>query len=216
MKRPAFGLVIVGWLCAAGAAFLALLERDATDDYAGWIPAVVALQLPALFALASGASGTPGASGPPGAAGEPPPPPLSAARRWALIVPATLAAAAAAFWAAGAVGAMIWAPELAEVRPLLLALAAGIAALIAGPIAFARILREAPHRRGVRRVLLGVTAAAAAGVAAPLLLFARARRSDDPAAWLAIGAPALWVLPLWLALAVEPAPPPRIPRVIVR
>ena len=137
-------------------------------------------------------------------------------RRWALIVPAAIAAAVGAFWAGGSIGVLIWEPTLAEFRPILVAMVAGLVALIGGALGFARVLRRAPHRRGVRRVLLAVTAIGAAGIAAPVLLFSRARGLDEPAVWLAIGAPVLWAIPLWMLIAVEPPPEPPIPRVVVR
>jgi hypothetical protein len=142
--------------------------------------------------------------------------PLSAGRRWALIPSAALCAGAGAFWAAGALGVFLWEPTLGELRPVLMAYGAGIVGLIGGVIGFARIFRGAPHPRGVRCVLLAVTAIGAAGVVGPLLLASRVRGLVEPIVWLAVGAPVLWAVPLWLLVAIEPRREPRIPRVVVR
>jgi len=200
MARSAFGPVFVGWLCATGAAFVALFGIDVADDYAWWIPLMVAVQVPALLALRPG----------------PREAPLSGERRWGLALPAGLIAGVGAFWTAGTIGCLIWKPVFLEFRPLLLALGAGLAAVIAAGIAFSRMLRRDPHPRGARRVLVAVTAIGAAGVLAMALPSGRAARPPDAAAWIGIAMPVLWVIPLWLLLALEPPPEPPIPRASVR
>src|SRR5689334_8820113 len=109
MERPAFSWVLVGWLCAAGAAFVTLFGMDATDDYAGWVPVIVVVQLPAFLALR-----------PPWPVGT-----LSGARRWALVLPAALVTGMGVFWTMVPIGFLIWAPAWLEFRPLLLGLGAG-------------------------------------------------------------------------------------------
>ena len=41
------------WIGIATALFLYFFSLDSTDDYAGWIPATVATQIPAYLALGS-------------------------------------------------------------------------------------------------------------------------------------------------------------------
>jgi hypothetical protein len=92
-------------------------------------------------------------------------------------------------------------------------LIAGLVALIVAGARFSRLLRDLPHPRGARRVLLGVTALGAAGIAAVGLRFGAPRGSQ--AAWLVVAVPVLWTIPLWILLALEPRPEPPLPRVIV-
>lgn len=224
MARPGFGSVLFGWIGAAAAAFVAMFEADATDDFAGWIPVMVAVQLPVFFALRRGAAGGHGcdhdhdhghAADCPARHEVLPEPPLRGARRWAVALPAALAGAMGVFWTALAVGNLIWEPQFLELRPLMLATVAGFAAVIAAGVGFARILWRLPHPRGTRRVLLVVAALGAAGLAAVGLSFGQASRSIDPGAWLVVAVPILWVIPLWLLTAVEPPRDPAIPRAVV-
>ena len=198
MARPAFGLVLVGWLCAAGAAFLAMFDRSATDDMAGWVPVTVVMQVPAFLVLRAGRREAP----------------LAGARRWALALPAALAAGVGVFWTMVAIGFLIWKPGFLELRPMLLGLGAGFAVLIAAGIGFGRVLRDVGHPRGARHVLLVVTALGAVGLAAMVLRFAGTARAH-PAEWIVVALPVLWVLPLWLLLALVPPPESPLPPAIV-
>lgn len=202
MKPSAFGLVIVGWICAAGAAFLALFDRGATDDYAGWIPVVVAMQVPAFLAL----RGKTVVRREELRAG---------ARRWAVVVPAALVAAMGVFWTVGSLGSLIWEPKFLELRPVMLAMIAGLVAIVVAAVGFGRVLERHPHPRGARTVLLVVTALGVAGVGAMAMPFVGRARIREAGEWLVVGLPLLWVMPLWLLSAIEPRPEPPIPRVIV-
>jgi hypothetical protein len=212
MTRPGFGSVLFGWLCAAVVAFGVLFEIDATDDYVGWIPAMIAVQLPAFLVLRRGAAGghdhDPGCPARHEAS-------IQGDRRWALVVPAAIASGAGVFFVVLSIGQMIWKPAFLEFRPFLLAMCAGIAAMVAAVVAFGRILRRLPHPRGARRVLLAVTALGAAGLAAMALPFGKAGWRVDPGAWLVVALPVLWVIPLWILTAIEPAREPAIPRAVV-
>ena len=212
MAWPAFGSVVFGWLCAAAAAFVALFEIDATDDYVGWIPAMVVVQLPAFLALRRGAAG--GDDHAPGCP-ERHEASLRGNRRWALAVPAAITGASGVFFVVLAIGQMIWKPAFLEFRPALLAMGVGIAAMVAAVVVFGRILRRLPHPRGARRVLLAVTALGAAGLAAMALPFGKAGWRFDLGAWLVVALPVLWVIPLWLLTAVGPPREPAIPRAVV-
>jgi hypothetical protein len=202
MKQSAFGLVIVGWICAAGAAFLALFDCCTTDDYAGWIPVVVAMQVPAFFALRGKTVAKREAL-------------LAGARRWVVVPPAAIVAAMGVFWTTGSIGSLIWEPKFLELRPLLLATVAGFVAIIVAAVAFARVLGSAPYPRGLRTVLLVVTALGVAGVGAMAMPFLGRARIHEAGEWLLVGIPLLWVIPLWLLVALESKPEPPIPRVIV-
>lgn len=202
MKRSAFRSVLVGWLCAAGAAFYAMFDHGTTDDYAGWIPVVVVLQIPAFVALRPGATEGPLA-------------PLPGGRRWALMLTAALAAAMGVFWIAGCIGNAIWEPKFLELRPLGLAACAALGGVIAAAIGFAWILRGAPHPRGARRVLLVVTGLGMAGVGAMAMPFLGRMRIHDVGQLLVVGLPLVWTCPLWLLLVLEPPPEPPIPRASV-
>jgi hypothetical protein len=191
--RPAFGLMLVGWLCVAGAAFVALFDHHATDDYAGWVPATVAVQVPAILAIWPSRRASR----------------LAGARRWALALPAALVTGIAAFWLTMPIGTLMGSSLLAF-APLLL----GLMAVIAAGVGFARILRDVPHPRGARLVLLVVIAVGAAGVGATALWFGDAV-GTDAALWLVVVAPVAWALPLRLLVALEPPKEPPIPRVIV-
>ena len=202
MKRSAFGLVIVGWICAAGAAFVALFDHGTTDDYAGWIPVVVAMQVPVLLALRGKTAAKREVL-------------LAGARRWAVVVPAALVAAMGVFWTAGSLGSLVWEPKFLELRPLLLATVAGFVAIIVAAVGFARVFERRPHPRGLRTVLLVVTALGVAGVGMMAMPFVGRARIREAGQWLVVGLPLLWVMPLWLLSALEPRPEPPIPRVIV-
>lgn len=197
MERPAFSWVLVGWLCAAAAAFVALFRMDATDDYAGWVPVIVVVQVPAFLALR-----------PPWPEGTP-----SGARRWGLALPAALVTGMAVFWTMVPIGYVIWKPEWLEFRPLLLGLGVGLVAMIVAGVGFGRRLRAVPHPRSTRLVLIVVTALGAIGLGAMALRLGGSMK--DPALWLVVGVPVLWAAPLWLLLALEPPREPPIPRVIV-
>jgi len=205
VRRSAYRLVLVGWLCAAGAAFYAMFDHGTTDDYSGWIPAVVVLQVPGFVALRPWATET-----------EEGRVPMPGGRRWALMLTAALAAAVGVFWIAGCVGSAIWEPKFLELRPLLLAGCAGLAGVFAAAIGFARILRHAPHPRGARRVLLVVTGLGVAGVGAMAMPFLGRMRINDVGELLLVGLPLVWACPMWLLLALEPPPEPPIPRASVR
>jgi hypothetical protein len=204
--------VLFGWLCAAAAAFVALFELDATDDYVGWIPVLVAVQLPAFLALRHGAAGGDGHDPGRPARHEAL---LQGGRRWALVVPAAVAGGGGLSFVVLSIGQMIWKPGFLELRPHLLAMIAGIAAMIAAMVAFGRILRRLPHPRGARRVLLAVAALGVAGLAAMALPLGRASWRFDLGAWLVVALPVLWVIPLWLLTAVGPPRDPPIPRAVV-
>lgn len=197
MTRPAFGWVLVGWLCAAGAAFAAMFDHNATDDFAGWILVIVVLQLPAFLALRPS-----------------PDTPFTGSRRWGLALPAALAAGIGVFWLLVPIGFLIWEPTWLEFRPMLLALACGLIAMFAAGSGFGRMLRELAHPRGTRQVLLAVTALGAAGAGSMALRFGEAADLYG-AEWIIVALPLLWTLPLWILLALRPPHEPPIPRVIV-
>ncbi|HWO17878.1 MAG TPA: hypothetical protein VNO30_03855, partial [Kofleriaceae bacterium] len=121
----------------------------------------------------------------------------------------------AVFWAGLAIGNLVWKPQFLELRPLFLGTVAGLAALIAAGVAFARVLWRLPHPRGARRVLLAVVVLGAIGLATMAVSFGQARRHLDPGAWLVVAVPILWVIPLWLLTAVAPRREPAIPRAAV-
>jgi hypothetical protein len=194
MARPAFGLVLVGWLCAAGAAFAALFDIDSTDDYAGWVFAVVAVQLPAIVALWPVRREA-----------------LPRALRLALALSAALVTGVAVFWMTVPIGTLIWKPAWLEFRPALLGLSVGLVAVIVAGVKFVRFLGRTPHPLGARRVLLVVGALGAAGAGALALRFGVAARPE----WLVVAVPVAWALPLYLLAVLQPPPEPRIPRAAV-
>ena len=205
MERPAFGWVLVGWLCLAGAGFLALFQLDATDDFAGWIPVTVAVQVPAFLALYPA---------PPGPAGLHRRLTFSAGvRRWGLALPAALVAGIGVFWTMVPIGCLIWEPTWLELRPMLLALGVGFVAVIAAGAGFGQILRDIPHPRGTRFVLLVVTGLGVVGVGSMALRFGTSARYQ--AEWLVVAIPVIWALPLWGLHVLEPPPESPIPRAIV-
>jgi hypothetical protein len=191
MARPAFGLVLVGWLCAAGAAFLVLFDHDATDDYAGWVLAIVVAQAPAILALWPSPSATL----------------TDARRRRALVFPAALVAGVAVFWLTLPILLLVRMWSFLALSPLVSALAA----VIVGYVRFGRILDRLPHPRGARRVLLEVAAVGGAGAAAAALWFDPLGQPE----WLAVAVPVAWALPLYLLASLQPLPEPPIPRAAV-
>ncbi|HSK04449.1 MAG TPA: hypothetical protein VK932_24510 [Kofleriaceae bacterium] len=189
MARPAFGLVLVGWLCAAGAAFLALFDLAATDDYAGWVPAIVALQVPAIVALWPVRREK-----------------LPAGLRLALALPAALVAGFAVF--------LLTMPLLMTRLPDLLAflpLGFGLAAVVVAAVTFGRILEREPHPRGARRVLVVVAVLGAAGAGMTTLWLGPVPEPE----WLVVAVPVAWALPLYLLATLQPRPEPPIPRAAV-
>ncbi len=194
MMRSAFGLVLVGWLCAAGAAFVALFDRDVTDDLAGWIPVVVAAQLPGIVALWPSRRET-----------------LSGALKWTLGLMAALVAGVAVFWLTVPIGYLIWKPAWLELRPALLGLVVGLVGAVAAGVKFVPILGAVPHPIGARFVVLVVGVLGMAGATAMVLRFGVTAQPD----WLAVAVPVAWALPLYLLATLEPPPEPPIPRAAV-
>jgi hypothetical protein len=194
MARPAFGLVLVGWLCAAGAAFAALFDLDATDDYAGWVFVVVALQVPAIVALWPVRREA-----------------LPRALRLALALSAALVTGVAVFWVAVPIGYLIWKPAWLELRPALLGLVVGLVAAVAAGVKFVPILGAVPHPIGARFVVLVVAVLGMAGATAMVLRFGVTAQPD----WLAVAIPVAWALPLYFLAALQPRPEPPIPRAAV-
>ena len=214
MARPAFDSVVFSWLCATVAAFVALFEFDATDDFAGWLPVMVSVQAPAFLALRRGGPAGGDDRDDPGSTARSEAP-LRGARRWALALPAALAASMAMFWVGLAIGNRVWKPQFLELRPLFLGAVAGLVALITAGVAFARVLWQLPHPRGARGVLLAVAILGAIGLAAMAVSFGQSRRHLDPGAWLVVAVPILWVIPLWILTPLAPRREPAIPRAAV-
>jgi hypothetical protein len=172
--------VPAAWVGVATGMFLYLSDLDATDDYAGWIIAMVVLQIPAYLAVVTAA----------------PDRPFGRGRAFALAIPAALIVALAAFFIGGIVGIAIWRPVPFELRPYALGLGAALVGLAVGLARHVRMVRRVSHPRGVRGVLARVTIV---GLIAVIALATRwSEASREPGIWLAVVTPVLWTVPLWL------------------
>lgn len=198
MSRRALLVVVAGavaYLAMAGALFAWLLAREASDDYAGVIPGLVATQLPTAIALATARAGTR----------------LGLARAALVAVPGGIVAMPLAL--AAATPAML----LAGTQAWLVAV--GVLALT--PLAVVlvwRPLRRHPHPAGARRALgwIALPGLVLAALAAALLGPGIAGSEDALGRHIglvllvAAAAPGAWAAPLWaLARALPTAPDAR-------
>lgn len=170
------------WVGIATGMFLSLFELDATDDYAGWIIVMIALQIPAYLTVVTAA----------------PDQSFGWGRAFALAIPAALMVALAAFFVGGIVGIAIWRPVPFELRPYALGLGAAVVGLALGLARHVRMVRRVPYPRGARGVLARVTIAGLIAVIAVATRWSEASR--EPGLWLAVVTPVLWTVPLWLVV----------------
>lgn len=183
MERPRVIAALGGYLLACAGALALLWSADATDDYAGWVPATVLLALPAVLALLSA--------------------PLRP-RHWqaaALAIPAGCFAGGAVVSAAALGGSLVGlSPRVLSFDLLAVIVVGGPIVSLGATVGLWRYLRERPLRAGAASI---VKLVALLGAGALLL---------SPL-WLELGiggAVALaWALPLALALLSEPRPDAR-------
>jgi len=196
MRRPsrlAIG-VAVAWTCAAAAAYWYFFGRDDTDDYAGWLIVVYALQLPVYLAVVTAPRGRE----------------LGTGRALAVALPAGLVTGDALMWAALVIGLTLWPDTDFELRPLLIGLVTGVVGVVTSAVGFVLVLRGRPHPRGYAAVLAIVTAAGAASVLFMFLVLS-SLLGDVPGSWILILAPLEFVVPLWMVVRSHPAEPPPVP-----
>ncbi|MEO7730895.1 MAG: hypothetical protein ABIY55_07990 [Kofleriaceae bacterium] len=182
-ERARLGLAIpIAWLGLSTGLFLYFFSLDLTDDYAGWIIAIVIAQIPPYLALVTARAGRP----------------LGTGRAIALALPAALVGAFGPFFVLSVIGLTIWRAAPFEFRPYLLGLGAGVIALVVGFVLYVRRLRRNAYPRAARHVLWRVVFDGALGVIAVATRWSDAAR--DPGIWLAVLAPILWTVPLWWLL----------------
>jgi len=172
----------IAWLGLSTGMFLYFLGVDATDDYAGWIVAVVAVQVPPYTAIVTARAGQP----------------LGTGRALAVGIPAGLVGALGVFFVLAVVGLTIWPPVPFEFRPYALGLGAGAIALVIGVVKYVSRLRRAPSPRAARSVLGQVLFEGVLGAIAVATRWSDAAR--DPGIWLVVLVPMLWTMPLWWLL----------------
>lgn len=187
------------WLFVSIGLFVYCLQDDALDDFAGWIPAVLVLQLPALPIAAHAATDEPGA--------------LPRGWRIACAISLGLVTAFSVFFCCLIVGRRIWHSDFIEVRPLQNGLLMGAVALIVTSVRFSIRMRQRPHPLALRRGLLELLAVALAFVA--LVAYEEGSGFVETALGnrgqlLLVAVPFLWMAPLWLLMPRRPRPgPPR-------
>lgn len=180
------------WIVLCGAAFVTLFSIPETDDVAGFVLAMLALQIPPFLALAGAPDGAP----------------LSGARSVALAVPAAVVGAVVAFFVVGVVAARIFRGDL-DLTPIFLAMGATLIGCLGSGLVVGFYVNARPHPLGARRVLTWV--AIASLLAGAIVMSVAIRR--DAAVGVVMGVPVLWCVPLLLVTrrkACEPVPLARV------
>lgn len=180
------------WTMLCGAAFVTLFSIAETDDVAGFVLAMLALQVPPFLALAGAPDGAP----------------LSGARSAAIAVPAAFVGAYVAFFVVGVVAARIFRSPL-DLTPIFLAMGATLLGCLGSGLAAGFYVHARPHPFGARRVL---TLFAIASLLAGAIVMSVAIRRDA-AIGVVMGVPLLWCVPLLLVTrrkVCEPVPLARV------
>lgn len=189
--RTLLTLVVV-WTMLCGAGFVTLFSIPETDDVAGFVFAVLALQLPAFFALAWARDGEP----------------LSAGRSVAVAIPAAIVGAFAAFFVFGLVASAFF-HDFGDLTAGFLAFGASLLGCVGSGLVVGLYLPRRPHPIGARRVLTWFSIANLVG-GVVVMVVARRR---DAALGVIMAMPLAWCVPLLLLTrrkAAEPVPVARV------
>ncbi|MEZ4364514.1 MAG: hypothetical protein R3B48_30335 [Kofleriaceae bacterium] len=204
MDPRTFGTLLVAWLLIVGAMFVYCWNDPALDDFSGWLPTVVVLQLPAIWALWRAQRGAPRGN----------------ACTILFTISASLMTALGVLAALTPVWAWAWdaqwhAQEPSVVGAIALTLG-GLGALLLALFSLPGILYDwLSQPDGERQVLSIVRLAGIVAVGVQLLVLAITGTNLEPGLWLVMSLPLIWVAPLLMmsrrpsATPVAIALPPR-------
>lgn len=184
--------LVVAWTMLCGAAFMTMVAIPETDDVAGFAFAVLALQVPACFALVRGRDGEP----------------LPAGWSVAVAIPAAIVGAFTAFFVFGSVAAAFF-HDFGDLTAIFLAFGASLLGCVGSGLVVGLYLPRRPHPFGARRVL---TWFAIASLVGGVVVMVVARRRDA-ALGVVMAMPLAWCLPLLLLTHRKPTDPVPVARV---
>lgn len=176
--------------------FVSCWRDEVLDDFSGWIPVVLLLQLPAIPIAAHAATELPGA--------------LPRGWRLACACSLGLVTGFSVFFFCAIAGERLWHGDFFDFRAVYNGFLMGVIAMIATVVRFARRLRDQPHPRALRRGLLELIAVGLAVVALVLhgegrAFFGTGMRMTGKL--LLVALPFLWMAPLWLLMPRRAGPP---------
>jgi hypothetical protein len=192
LPRRTLLTLVVAWTMLCGAGFMTLFSFPETDDVAGFVFAVLALQVPAFLALGSARDGEE----------------LSAARSVAVAIPAAIVGAFAAFFVFGSVAAAFF-HDFGDLTAVFLAFGASLLGCVGSGLVVGLYLPRRPHPLGARRVL---TWFAIASLVGGVVVMVVARRREA-ALGVVMAMPLAWCVPLLLVTRRSPVEPVPVARV---
>jgi hypothetical protein len=184
--------IAIVWLAACGTAFLVLFDHASTDDYAGWVIAMAATEVPPFIALATATHDQP----------------LGTGRTVAIALPAALVVGLCSLVGSALLAAIVIGSR-SDIAPLVVAMFGGLAGALGFGFGFGLSRNRPPHPRGARRMLLVqlVVALFAVALCVPFTL------GQADGLWVVLATPIAWPLPLLAACRrrrADPVPPAHV------